>query len=371
MTAARVIDVDSHVEEPEEAWAALEPAFAARRPTIVTAPEGALTTKQDAFWLVDGRLHPNPQGPGRMFFGTPAVSSFGQAKATSYGSQTLLDPAARLRDMDAEGLDVQVLFSTVFLSPLTEDVAFQAALMRSWNTWMAGVCRYAPERLKWAALLPLQSPPAAVEELRRVKELGAACVAIFGTAGGKLLHEPEFDPFYAEAARLDLPVCIHTGWSHPGLTASCRGTYAALLIGFSLPPLMGFFSIVGGGVLDRHPGLRVAFYEAGADWLPYYVQRMDQYWLAHHRIDTSDLPARKPSEYLRDGRIFFTCEGDEELLPRVIAMLGEDQVMLSADMPHVEARENSFQEIRERGDLTEAVKAKIIGGNAERFLGLR
>jgi uncharacterized protein len=82
------------------------------------------------------------------------------------------------------------------------------------------------------------------------------------------------------------------------------------------------------------------------------------------------LPARQPSEYLRDGRIFFTCEGDEELLPRVIAMLGEDQVMLSADMPHVEARENSFQEVRERADLSDAVKRKIIGGNAVRFLGL-
>jgi hypothetical protein len=101
-------------------------------------------------------------------------------------------------------------------------------------------------------------------------------------------------------------------------------------------------------VLDRHPDLRVAFYESGADWLPYYVQRMDQYWGAHHRIDTSDLPERKPSEYLRDGRIYFTCEGDEELLPRV----------------------NSFDEIRQRADLSDAVKQKIVGGNALRFLGL-
>jgi predicted TIM-barrel fold metal-dependent hydrolase len=370
MARPLVIDVDSHVEEPEEAWAALEPPYMARRPAIVRVENAPLTTKQDAFWLVDGRLYPNPQGPGRMFFGTPPVSTFGREKSWSYGSQTLLDPTARLRDMDAMGLDVQVIFSTVFLAPLTDDLEFEAALMRSWNTWMAGVCREAPERLKWAAMIPIRNVPAAVAELRRAKELGAVCAAIYGTAGPKLLHEPEFDPVFAEAARLGLPVCIHTGWSHPGLTASCRGTYAALLIGFSLPPLMGFFSIVGGGVLDRHPDLRVAFYEAGADWLPYLVQRMDQYWEAHQRIDTSDLPRKRPSEYLREGRIYLTCEGDEALLPRVIELLGEDQVMLSADIPHVEARENSFAEIRERGDLSEAVKRKILGENAIRFLRL-
>lgn len=370
MATSRVIDVDSHVEEPEEAWAALEPAFAARRPTIVTAPEAALTTKQDAFWLVDGRLHPNPQGPGRMFFGTPAVSTFGRAKATSYGSQTLLDPAARLRDMDAEGLDVQVLFSTVFLSPLTEDLAFQTALMRSWNTWMAGACRHAPDRLKWAAMMPLQNPPAAVEELRRVKELGAACVAIYGTAGAKLLHEPELDPFYAEAARLDLPVCIHTGWSHPGLTASCRGTYAALLIGFSLPPLMGFFSIVGGGVLDRFPALKVGFFEAGIGWLPYWIERMDHYFHVDVPGPISALPARLPSEYLRGGQLYFTCEGEERLLPLALELVGDDHVMGSADMPHAELRENTMAEIRERGDLAESTKQKLLATNAVRFYHL-
>jgi hypothetical protein len=370
MVSSAVIDVDSHVEEPEEAWAALEPAYAHRRPVVVSAPHAPLTTRQDAFWLVDGRLHPTPQGPGRMFFGTPPASTFAREKAFSLGSQTLLDPAARLRDLDAQGIDVQVLFSTVFLAPLTDDVEFEAALMRSWNTWMAGVCRQAPERLKWAAMMPLRNVPAAVAELRRARALGAACAAIFGTAGPKLLHEPEFDPFFAEAARLGLPVCIHTGWSHPGLTASCRGTYSALLVGFSLPPLIGFISIVGGGVLERHPGLRVAFYEAGADWLPYLVQRMDQYWHANQGIDTSDLPPRPPSAYLRDGRVYVTCEGDEALLPQVLALLGEDQVMLSADMPHVEARDNAFAEVRARGDISEAAKAKIIGGNAVRFLGL-
>ncbi len=82
------------------------------------------------------------------------------------------------------------------------------------------------------------------------------------------------------------------------------------------------------------------------------------------------MPEKRPSDYLQEGRIYFTCEAEEALLPQVIELLGEDQMMTSADMPHGEAREHSMDAIRERSDIPERVKVKMLGGNAARFYNL-
>lgn len=365
-----VIDADSHVEEGEQVWGYLDEPFRHRRPAVVNMQGLPGLPAQDAFWLIDGRTFPKPRGHGATITGTPVTSTFARSKPFSIASQTLADPAARLADMDRFGVDVQVLFPTVFLEPLTEDLEFEVALMRSYNTWLGGVCAGRPDRLKWAAIMPMRSVPAAVAELRRARELGACCAAIYGTAGERLLHERAFDPFWAEAVRLKMPIAVHVGWSHPGLTRSCDRIYAAQIISFTMTVFMGFFSIIGGGVLDRFPELKVGFFEAGADWLPYMVQRMDQYYAADSMAKWEILPERPCSQYLRDGSIYFTCEGDERLLPIVLEYLGEDHMMASADMPHTEARENTLNEIKARTDITATQKEKILSKNAVRFFGL-
>ena len=168
--------------------------------------------------------------------------------------------------------------------------------------------------------------------------------------------------------RQDLPVGVHVVWSQLGLSESGASYLPVVMVGFTLPVLLGFFSFTGGGLLDRFPGLRVGFFEAGADWLPYWIERMDQYWMATSWLAPGHpRSARSPSEYLATGRIYVTCEGEERLLPQVLELLGEDHVMISGDMPHLEARENVVVEIRERTDLSDAVKAKLLGANAARF----
>jgi predicted TIM-barrel fold metal-dependent hydrolase len=368
MGSLRVIDSDSHVMEVEETWAYLEPEFAHRRPQVVHTAKESQGSPVDAFWLVDGQIRPRLLGPGATFTGTPITSTFGHSKPYSLESQGLTDVSARLRDMDAIGLDVQVIFPTVFLVSIAEDPRLEAALMRSYNTWMAGIARQAPERLKWMAVMPMRAVDEAIAEARRARELGAIGVAMYGTAGSRMLHEPEFDPFWAEVERQELPIGVHVGWSHPGLTESGTSYFPGVMVGFTLPVLLGCFSFLGGGLLDRFPGLRVGFFEAGADWLPYWVERMDQYWNATSWLapghPRSSCP---PSHYLTSGRVYVTCEGEERLLPQVLEFVGEDHVMISGDMPHLEARENVVVEIRERMDVSDQVKAKLLGANAERF----
>ncbi len=370
MANSIVIDADSHVEEPTNAWEYLDKEYQERKPFPITVPNRPILANLNAFWWVDGQIFPKISGRGHTVFGTPPESNHAKSKTFSIGSQSLTKVADRLQDMDHAGVDIQVIFPTVFLETLTDDVQFEAALMKSYNTWISEVCKVSQDRLKWAAIMPLRNVPAAVQELKRTREMGAVTALIFGTVGEKLLDLPEFEPFFAEAERLQFPISIHTGWSHPGLKASGTTIMAAHVVTFTLPALLGFYGIVAGGVLDRSPNLKIAILEAGADWIPYLIQRMDHYFHSEKAIDRPGLPRRLPSDYLKDGNLYFTCEGDEELLPQVLKRVGDDQMMISADMPHAEARENSMEEIKERSDLTDAQKKKILGENARRFYAL-
>lgn len=365
-----VIDADSHVEEDEETWAHLEPEYQDRRPRIIQAGMGPGVCHQDAFWLIDGRVHPQPYGHGATILGTPPTSTLAKKKPFTVASQTLRDIPTRLKELDDFGIDTAVLFPTALLVRLTEDPSFEAALMRSYNTWLAERAALAPERIKWAAAIPFRSPGEAVEEVQRARQLGAAAVFTLGTAGPTLLHDRQFDPIYREIERQGLPLCVHVGWGHPGLQESADTMFASFAISFSLPVLMGFFSVVGGGVLDRHPGLRVAFLESGGDWLPWYVQRLNRYrgvTLWHGVPPVSKHPIE---DYLKAGHVYFTVEGDEWLVPQVIEVLGEDHVMASADIPHPEGRENCLGEVLERQDLSAALKEKILSANPARFYNL-
>lgn len=370
MSSYPVIDADSHVEECEETWAHLEPQFQDRTPRIVQSEVGPGVCWQDAFWLVDGRLHPQPFGHGATMLGTPATSTLARAKPFTLESQTMRDIPERLAELDRFKIDTAVLFPTGLLVRMTEDPTFEAALMRSYNTWLAERCAVAPDRLKWIAVIPFRSPGEAVEEVQRVKQLGAVGAMTLGTAGDTMLHDLQFDPIFRELVRQDLPVCIHVGWGHRGLQESADGMFASFGVSFTLPVLMGFFSIVGGGVLDRHPDLRAGFFEAGGDWLPWMVQRMNRYrgvTMFHNVTPVSKHPIE---EYLKAGNVYFTIEGDEWLVPQVIELLGEDHVMASADIPHPEGREDCLEEVRERTDISEAVKEKILSENPARFFGI-
>ena len=370
MEKFRIIDADSHIEEVSEVWDHLDAGYQARRPFPITVEKNIGYTNLNAFWYIDGAVVPKLVGQGSMVIATPLTSSYAQSKPFTVGSQGLTDVKARLKDLDSFGVDVQVIYPTLFLANVTDDLAFEAALMRAYNSYLAKACIQGADRLKWAGIVPLRSPQEAAKEVKRCKELGAVAIATLGTAGETLPHHKSLFPVYQEMERQNLPLCVHVGWSHPGLNKSCENIYMSR-ISFTLPVLAAFWSIIGGGVLDEFPRLRVAFLEAGSEWLPYWVGRMDHYY--HADTDNARggyMPKKKPSEYLREGRVFFTCEAEEKSLPQVVELLGEDQMMASADIPHGEARERSMDTLRDRSDLSERTKKKILGENAARFYDL-
>ncbi len=367
------IDADSHVYEVKETWDWLPDKFRDRRPVPITLPPGEAPYMgvDNSFWLVDGKAVQWTWGPGTVQIGCPLTSVHAGMKEFSIGNQSLMDVPARLADLDRAGVDVQVIYPTLLFVPLTDDDEFQVALEVSYNHWIAERCREAPDRLKWAASLPLRDPEAAVKEIYRVKREGAVSAMCYGTVGDLMLHDRRFDRVWAAAQECDLPVAVHVGWPGP-LRQLCNEHSSSLNVSFTLPLLIGFYAFAGGGILDRHPELRVVFLEGGAGWIPWYLERMNHYYPVAEFFRSSfglePITAHEPEAYI--DRIYTTCEAGERLLPQVIDYLGETNIMVSEDMPHLEAREGSGDDLAGRTDISERQRARILHDNPARFYGI-
>ena len=141
-------------------------------------------------------------------------------------------------------------------------------------------------------------------------------------------------------------------------------------ISFPFDMMTAMTAMVSGGVFERHPKLRVAFLEAGVGWFPYFLDRLHEHF--EKRGDwIKNGWKREPQEYLERGQIYLTCESEEPILPAVTDLLGADFVMYASDYPHWDSDfPNSSRPLRERSDLTDEVRAKIMETNARRFYAL-
>ena len=129
-------------------------------------------------------------------------------------------------------------------------------------------------------------------------------------------------------------------------------------------------SIILEGVPERFPDVRIAFLEAGCGWAPYWMERMDDEFAKRGHAEAPALK-KKPSDYVRGGTIYFSCEADEWLLPQALTLVGENQIVWASDFPHWDnSYPGSIDEIRNRGDITDAQKRKLLGDNCRRLYGL-
>ena len=362
MDTVKVFDTDAHVEESEETFAAMS---AEDRPKVI---EGATR----AFWLIEGRTFPRLSGKGVHTFGSPhlkrASGHVDPERRARVESQELRDPKARLQDMDHEGIDVSVLFPTMFLVwPLADSPALARALCRSYNDWIAVKCDASGGRIRWVATVPLPDVEGSVAEIEHAAKLGACGVMTLGTAGSMKLDDRRMDPFHAAAQMHALPVCVHVGWSYPAISELYDNVYEAMITPFVLPIFMGFSSMLIGGVLERFPKLKVGFFEAGVEWVPYWLDRMERFYKQPPGgSKKSDLPARNPREYVAEERVYFSCELDEARIGMVSEAIGDDCIVYSSDLPHAHRVFDAIKLFRGRQDIPEATKAKILS-NGERF----
>jgi predicted TIM-barrel fold metal-dependent hydrolase len=372
----RLFDADAHAMMSPRMWETLPKEYAARRPRPTRVSDVNDMGRWTNGWLVEGQIIPHALGPGSQPGNEPArvLEEFGASSNSPdfpLSSFDLSDPQARLRGLDSMGIDHQMLYPTTLYARMTADAGFEAALFRSYNRYIGKQCQFASKRLKWAGLLPLRDPTQGCEAIDEMIKLGATAAVVYGTAGDRLLCHPSFTPVWDELHRSDLPLCVHMGMSYPAFAKVCNGLLDAHGIGMSLPAMMAFVAIVGHGMLDRYPELKIGFLEFGAEWILYMVARLDHYLpIDRGQMPIKDeVPRKTIEEYVRSGRVFLAGEADDKMLVQEIALLGEDQILYSSDLPHGEGRHNAAKEILARNDLSEPQKQKILYHNAVKFFG--
>jgi predicted TIM-barrel fold metal-dependent hydrolase len=362
----RTIDADGHVLEPRAAWSSMPDDL---RPRIVTDEHGldhVIVSDQDIFVARLGQMG----SPGTDVGAPVGPVPLEQARPGAF------DPVARLVDMDDEGIDVAVLYPTIGLGfwGITDQRA-AIALARAYNDWLAGYCAAAPTRLHAAAMVPFQDPAAAVAELRRARtELGFVAAFVRpNPCCGRTLTDPENEPFWEEAEALGVAVAIHEGFQTaiPPLGSDRRPTNVLVLHAAShtLEQMLACAQLIGLGVLERHPELRVVFLEAGGGWVPYWLARLDHQVPSYHRY----APEVKllPSEYFA-RQCWISFEIDEATLPALAPFVGDDRIVWGSDYPHADSTfPGALAELRQTiAPLGEASRTRILGTNAADLYGL-
>lgn len=356
-----IIDADAHVEESEAMFERLDKEFRPRRPLPVRFDDDTVYGKYNAVWLIDGETYPKLAGKGGTIFRTPTLMAAATLKRESIGAQELTDVGARIKDMDKVKIDTQVVFPSLFLTHTAEDLKLEAALLRAYNCFLGECATASKNRIRFAALVPIRDVEESIKEVQRAVKIGAAAVMLQGLAWDKLLGDESLFPFYQAAADLNLPICVHLGWGCPALTRIFDATtnfYSAIL-----PVVMGFNSIMSSAAFEKIPGLRFGFLEAGAAWIPFLLKQV-------RRDNARRKKAKDPVEYFKSGRVFVSCEPDEDI-NGIAALIGEDAFVLGSDYPHGDPsrQEDMVVEFREREDLSKTMVEKMLSDNPRKLYG--
>jgi len=283
------------------------------------------------------------------------------------------DAASWITALDKGGMELSVLYPTLGLfASFIRDRSWAVAICRAYNSFLSEAFVAVTPRLRAVALLPVQDPDAAARELERaVRDLGL-CGAMLAADGPHLLGDRRFDPVYEVAQRLGVMVGVHASGSHlGGAGVDLFPTFIqAHTVSHAFGQMRQLTSMIFEGVPERFPALRLAFLEAGAGWAPYWMERMDDEFAKRGAAEAPVL-RKRPSEYVRSGNIYFSCEADEWLLPQALKLVGENQIVYASDFPHWDnSYPGSVDEIQTRGDLSAPQKRKVLADNCRRLYGL-
>ena len=355
-----IVSSDAHANEPADLWATrIEPEYRDRVPKVIVDANGVK-------WRISEGYRPDR-------LRTDDLEGEDRLRA-----QAGADPEQRLRDMDRDGIDGEVIFPNKGLAMwATPDPVFAMAQCRVYNDWAWETFGRHVDRMSPAAALATGDLEGSIAEVTRVARLGfrvltLPCKPIWG--GHDVDHPnynlPMFDPLWTVIQDAKLPITFHVSTGRDPRAARGNGGAVVNYVSHSLSPTIEpVANLCASGVLDRFPGLRFATIEAGIGWVPWLLDAMDEAYRKHHFWVRPKL-SRLPSEYFRErGHASFQEDATGLALAESRGLV--DCFMWGNDYPHHEGTWPHSAEAIERtmGGLADASRAKILGLNAARFFG--
>jgi predicted TIM-barrel fold metal-dependent hydrolase len=382
-----VVDVDSHVWEPAAVWEQhldRDYRIAARSAFWHDVDPGGVELT-----VLNGRRARSLRRSGinRQACWTPGmtVDQIGaldpeQRHPITPGAS---DPAARLRDMDAMGVDRALLYPTLFAEhfPMVENPDVAWALARAYNDWLLEFAGADRRRLVPVAVLPLQEPSFAVRELERVAARGVKAAFIRPAFfDGRFPNHPSYDPLWERLERLDVAACVHPSPGSTNLEWTCAGPFVErtagnLRIGHpvaeAVAPFMDSSTLLTAlafyGHMEVYPKLRLTLVHAGASWVPLALEKSETYlWLFSGIRDVS----LEPEHVFFQRPSLVSFDSWETPVARMPDVFGDVAAWGSRYPNHDTGTVEEARATLARYQVPDATAAKYLGGNAVRHFGL-
>ena len=365
----RILDTDAHQMEPHKMWAEyIDPKFADRAPAMGDLGGGRKGMVCEGEPLA--KQHGSYPMHSEEFLAavTRAMQRFAKTREAGFES------ASRIGDMDEQGVDAQVVYPTVggqLLGKPFHDLELLYAACRAYNDWSLEYCSYAPERLRMAAMLPVQAVDYAIEEAYRMDELGAACFYLRpNPVAERNLYHSDYDPLWTAIEKIGKPICLHDSGSPywPSFGERMDTHTSGHIIAHPFEAMVAMMSLIWFGVIERHPKLKVVHVEADAGWLPYWLQRMEQHYDFSGKAEHPALN-KQPTEYFKSN-FLVAARGDEMTLPAAVELVGAEYLTFNTDYPHPDGTWPSGMAALEQQPISDDAKRKIFWDNAAPLFGL-
>ncbi|MBD2314355.1 amidohydrolase [Desertifilum sp. FACHB-1129] len=354
----QIIDADSHVYEPHQMWLQyLEPAF---RGFALSAD-----------LKIKGESIVNPHSERlRQEAGQQAIASHPRSWLNQF------DAESQVQAMYQMGVDIAFIYPTYFSWVIGMDAIapqLAGAYVRAYNNWLQDFCSYNPQILRGVGVVNPHAPEEMVPELERIADWGWKAVFLRpNPVKGRILSDRAYEPFWSACEALEISVSLHEGTHSRSPTAGSdrfETRFALHACSHPMEQMMALLALIEGGVLERHPQLKVGLLESGCGWIPYWLWRLDREY-EDLRWEVGDRVKLKPSEYFR-RQCFIAMEPNEPYLAQFIDAIGADNLIFGSDYPHMDHRPNGVAEVVAlETQLSPEIIHKIVWDNPKRFYHL-